>query len=122
MNVTETEDTVTVGLTDETHKMLKQLSDDGVFSEMRDGYRLGIAVAISNSIIAPEDLKVRTVLNAGSLDRDNSIRDVIIELYPEANSRPYAYAERLAEAGVAEMGRLHRAGEIRFGELFDLTE
>lgn len=122
MNVTETEDTVTVGLTDETHKMLKQLSDDGVFSEMRDGYRLGIALAISNSIIAPEDLKVRTVLNAGSLDRDNSIRDVIIELYPEANSRPYAYAERLAEAGVAEMGRLHRSGEIRFGELFDLTE
>lgn len=118
----ETEDTVTVGLTDETHKMLKQLSDDGVFSEMRDGYRLGIALAISNSIIAPEDLKVRTFLNAGSLDRDNSIRDVIIELYPEANSRPYAYAERLAEAGVAEMGRLHRAGEIRFGELLDLTE
>lgn len=120
--MTEAADTVTVGLTEDTHKMLQRLKEDGVFNEMRDGYRLGIALAISNSIIAPEDIKTRTVLNAGSLDPDNSIRDVIAELYPEAADRPYAYGERLAEAGVAEMGRLHQAGSVRFGELFDTAD
>lgn len=121
MELVEQKDTVTVGLTEDTHRMLQQLKEDGVFSEMRDGYRLGIALAISNGMVAPEGIKTGTVLNAGSLDPDNSIRDIIIELYPGAADRPYAYAERLAEAGVAEMGRLHRAGEVRFGELFDLA-
>ena len=117
----EPKDTVTVGLTEETHRMLKQLKEDGVFSEMKDGYRLGIALAVSNNMVAPESIKTGTVLNAGSLDPDNSIRDIVTELYPQAADRPYAYAERLAEAGVAEMGRLHRAGEVRFGELFNLA-
>lgn len=118
--VTEMGDTVTVGLTDETHRMLQQLKEDGVFNEMRDGYRLGIALAVSSGVVAPEDIRTRTFLNAGSLDPDNTIRDVIAELYLDAADKPYRYAERLAEAGVAEMGRLHRAGQLRFGELFDL--
>ncbi len=121
IGLAEAKDAVTVGLTDQTHRMLRQLKEDGVFGEMRDGYRLGIALAISNDIIAPEEISTGTFLNAGSLDPDNTLRDVITELYPEAAGRPYAYAERLAEAGVAEMGRLHRAGEVRFGELFDLA-
>ena len=119
--MTEAKDTVTVGLTDGTHRMLRQLKDDGIFNEMRDGYRLGIALAIADGIIAPDAIKTRTFLNAGSLDPDNTLRDVITEMYPEASGRPYAYAERLAEAGVAEIGRLHRAGEVRFGEVFDVA-
>lgn len=120
--MTETGDTVTVGLTDETHRMLQQLKEGGVFNEMRDGYRLGIALAVSSDVVAPDDIRTRTFLNAGSLDPDNTIRDIITELYPEAADKPYRYAERLAEAGVSEMGRLHRAGQLRFGELFDLVD
>jgi len=121
IQLTESKDTITVGLTEETHRMLRQLKIDGVFNEMQDGYRLGIALAISNGLVAPEDIKTKTVLNVGGLDPDNSIRDVVTELYPEAAETPYTYAERLAEAGVAEMGRLHQAGEVRFGDLFELS-
>lgn len=117
----ETGDIVTVGLTDKTHRMLQQLKEDGVFNEMRDGYRLGIALAVSSGVVAPEDISTGTFLNAGSLDPDNTIRDVITELFPDVADKPYRHAERLAEAGVAEMGRLHRAGQLRFGELFDLV-
>lgn len=67
--MTESEDTLTVGLTGETHRMLQQLKEDGVFNEMKDAYRLGIALAISNGIIAPEGIKTGTVLNVGSLKR-----------------------------------------------------
>ena len=117
--MTETEITKTVGLTEETHGMLQRLKENKVFDEMSDGYRLGIALSISKGgAAAPEDIKTRTFLNIGSLDPDGSIRDLITELYPEHAYKPYAYAERLAEAGVAEMGRLHQVGELRFGELF----
>ena len=118
--MTETEITKTVGLTEETHGMLQRLKENKVFDEMSDGYRLGIALAISRGgAAAPEDIKTRTFVNIGTLDPDGSIRDLITELYPEHAHKPYDFAERLAEAGVAEMGRLHQVGELRFGELFD---
>lgn len=103
--------------------MLQQLKKDKVFDEMSDGYRLGIALAIARGgLAAPEDIKTGTILNVGSLDPDGSIRDLVTELYPEHAHRPYAYAERLAEAGVAEMGRLHQVNQLRFGELFASAE
>ncbi len=111
------EDNVTVGLTEETHVLLQRLRDDGVFKEMRDAYRFGIALAIARSRIAPPGLRYRTVLNIGSLDKDGSIRNIVTELYPEAANTPYSVAERLAEAGVSEIGRLHESGQLRFGEL-----
>ncbi len=119
--VTEAESVTTVGLTEGTHRMLQQLKKDEVFGEMRDAYRLGIALAIARGLAAPEDIKTGTFLNVGSLDADGGIRDLISELYPEHAHNPYAYAERLAEAGVSEMGRLHQIGQLRFGELFDLV-
>jgi hypothetical protein len=113
------EDTVTVGLTEDTHRMLQRLKEDNVFNEMVDGYRLGIALAIARRQIAPEGLKMRTFVNAGSLDPDLFFKNMIIELYPDLSSRPYAAAERLAEWGVAELGRRHEAGLLRFTELFE---
>lgn len=112
------EDTITVGLTEETHAMLQRLKEDNVFNEMVDAYRLGIALAIARRQIAPEGLKIKTFVNAGSLDPDLNFRNIIIELYPEFASRPYAAAERLAEWGVAELGRRHEAGRLRFAEIF----
>ena len=85
--------------------MLQRLKKDEVFDEMSHGYRLGIALAIARGgLAAPEDTTMVTILNVGSLDPDGSIRDLITELYPQHAHRPYAFAERLAEAGVEEMG------------------
>lgn len=60
------------------------------------------------------------MFNVGSLDPDGLLRELITELYPEQAGRPYAFAERLAEYGVGEMGRLHEAGQLRFRELLSL--
>ena len=100
--------------------MLRRLERDGVFDEMRDGYRLGVAVAIARGTIAPEDVRLSsTIFNVGTLDPDGSLRDVVTELYPDAADRPYAIIQRLAESGVSELGRLHDANQLRFGQLFD---
>jgi hypothetical protein len=109
---------ITVGLTAETHEVLKQLKEDGVFSEMRDAYRFGLALAIARKKIVPQGTKMGTFLNVGSLDPDGAIRSLVLQLFPEASDRPYRYAERLAEWGVAELGRMQARGRLDFGEIF----
>jgi hypothetical protein len=64
----------TVGLTNESHEILKQLKKDGIFKEMVDGYRFGIALAIAYGNIAPEDIKTNTIFNIGTLDPDDKIQ------------------------------------------------
>jgi hypothetical protein len=115
------EDITTLGLSDETHQVLLRMKDEGIIDEMRDGYRLGVALAVARGIVAPEDTKFRTIFNVGSLDQDGLIRDVVSQLYPEASARPYSLVQRLAEAGVAEIGRMHEGGHFRFKELFDFA-
>jgi hypothetical protein len=91
----------TVRLTDDAHAKLTQLKDSGIFGEMLDGYRMAIGIALAEGIIdSPENRRGRTYLNAGSLDPDGVIRDVIVEMFPASEGSPYEIAERLAEAGI----------------------
>jgi hypothetical protein len=116
--MTSTESQVTVGLSEGTHAVLKQMSDAGLFKEMRDGFRFGMAFAAATGRIAAQDVRLsRTFLNVGSLDPDGSIRDALTELYP-GEEAPYRVAERLAEAGVAYIGDRFRQGTLRFDEIF----
>jgi len=110
------EDGVTVGLTESTHARLVRLKEDGVFAEMKDGYKFGIGLSIANGWVAPPGTKIKTFLNVGSLDPDGSLRNLISALYPEASATPYTMAERLAEAGVAHLGELHESGSLKFGD------
>ena len=111
-------DTVTVGLTQEGHSKLQSLKEAGVFSEMLDGYRFAIALAIRRGLIAPDSIKTSTIFNVGSLDRDGLIRDMVCTLFSDAGTRPYIYTERLTEAGVNELTALYQSGQLRFSDLF----
>jgi hypothetical protein len=85
---------------------------------MLDGYRFAIGLAIRRGLLAPEGLRMNTIFNIGSLDRDGLIRDTVSTLFPEAAIRPYAFAERLAEAGIKELVHLYDSGQLRFADLF----
>src|SRR5260370_32439227 len=114
-----TDDNSTVGLTEETHILLQKMKADGIFNEMQDGYRFGIAFAIVRGLLAPENVKFHTVFNVGTLDKGGTLRDLISELYPNVDEKPYSMAERLAEAGLAELGRQYENDQqLRFGEIY----
>ncbi len=113
-----TSDAVTVGLTQKSHADLQRLKDAGVFVDMLDGYRFAIGLAIRRGLEAPEAIKTSTIFNVGSLDRDSLIRDTVTTLFPEVANRPYAFAERLAEAGVRELVSLYDSGQLKFTDLF----
>ncbi|HZR00552.1 MAG TPA: hypothetical protein VFC93_17265 [Chloroflexota bacterium] len=111
-------DAVNIGLSEEGHAAIQMLKDAGVFNEMQDAYRFAIALAIARGKVSPETTKFRSNWHVNGIDKDESIRTVIMEMFPAAADRPYAYAERLADAGVLELGSLHKAGTLRFADLF----
>jgi hypothetical protein len=111
-------DTVTVGLTAANHANLQRLKDEGIFAEMLDGYKFAVGLAIKRGLISREGIKTNTIFNVGSLDRDGSLKDLVSTLFPEAEDRPYAFTERLAEAGVSELMQLYNSGQLRFADLF----
>lgn len=110
-------DEVQISYTEEARAFLDELKKVGIFKEMQDGFRFAMGLAIARGKVASGELKLRTFLGASGFDPDGSIRNMIAELYPEAADKPYAYAERLAEAGLQDMKALYDAGQLRLGEL-----
>ena len=117
-----TKDSVTIGLTQKSHSSLQLLKDEGVFSEMMDGYRFAIALSVQRRLLAPKDISTETIFNVGSLDRDGLIRDLVVSVFPEAKERPYTFVERLAEAGIEELMKLYDSRQLRFSDLFETHE
>ena len=113
-------DHVTIGLSESGHYALQRLKEDGVFAQMMDGYRFAIALAIKEDLTLPDSLtNAQTIFNVGSLDKNGDIKNLVTVLCPECKDAPYAYAERLAEAGTQEMIRLYDSGQLRFSQLFE---
>jgi hypothetical protein len=111
------EDNVTVGLTEESRAILRRLQEEEIFADMLDGFRLSLALAVSREIAPREDLKSSTTAyNFGTLDPDGGIRSALSELYPDRENLA-ALAQGLAEAGIAEIGRMRAEGRVKFGAL-----
>jgi len=110
----------TVGLSENSHAMLKTLADEH-FSEMTHGYRFAIALALAMGSSGHDfdGEKRRTFINVGTLDRDHALKQLILLLYDCEESEAYGVAERLAEWGVREMARRDEAGELDFASLIE---
>jgi hypothetical protein len=93
-----------IGLSEASHSKLKQLSEDGHFNEMADAYRFAIALALAEGIVPPE-ITSKTVYSVGTIDPDQSIKNVIQSLMgDQVQGMPvYRMAERLADWGIQEL-------------------
>jgi len=112
-------DVATVGASDATAATLNELSDLGHIDELSDGYRLGIAVALSfGRTPRPSARKGRkTMLSVSGLDPDGAIKAAIREVYSDAASWPYRAAEDLAEQGVEILKSCMEGEDLSFAEV-----
>ena len=56
----EQKDNANIGLSEDMHIKLREMTDNGVFSEMKDGYRLAASLAMAHNLeIIREPLKNR---------------------------------------------------------------
>src|SRR5688572_7707289 len=100
-----------LGLTDEARAAADEIAKAGGFKERQDVYRLAIAVALLKKLApAAEGLSRRTYIHVGGVDREGAIRTAILQLRDDHASRPYALAERLAEAGIEDLHQHFNAG------------
>lgn len=102
MSTPNERDKVTVGLTPSGWTNLEALMETGWFADQVDAYRSAIAVALARALPLQEMglSGVTTKFNRGTLDKDGSVRTLISALLPAARTRPYEYAELLADAGI----------------------
>lgn len=121
MNSFVNEDISKLGLSERVDAKLKRLYEEGHFADMRDAYRVGIALAMAYGIRPPEIMQPKVNrYNISQIDDDRSIETAINLLMDTGGVPPYRWAERLAEWGVEELSRESEKGQIDFSRL--LTE
>jgi len=103
----------TIGLGEKSHNWLQRFKEEGLFAEMRDAYRFAIAYYLSKQVIPPEIVgKKNTIFNIGTIDPDKELYLAISCLMPEFEGSIYQMAERLADAGIAEMAIDFETGKL----------
>lgn len=110
MNVNEP---TMIGLSDQAHALLTQMKEDEHISEMADGYRLGIALALAQGVIPPEVPAPRkTVYSVATIDPDKEIASAIRFLVDLDGGSIYRMAERLADWGVKALAERFAGGPV----------
>lgn len=108
----------TIGLSERAHALLTQMKEDGYFAEMADGYRIGIAIALSRGIRDHEvGTPRKTVFSTATIDPDQEIATTIRSLFDVDGEAIYKVAERLADWGVLEIARQFEGGVVDIATL-----
>ncbi len=95
-------DTANVGLSENMHFKLSQMKEEGIFNEMKDGYRLAIATAIFHDIDVSkvELVQRKNMYDVGGIDENGIIKSTIRLKYPLHEGQEYKLMEKLADAGM----------------------
>ena len=118
MNSFVNEDISKVGLSERIDTKLKRLQEEKYFTDMRDAYRVGIALALAYGINPPEIIPPKVNrYNISQIDEDKSIETAICLLMDTEGVPPYRWAERLAEWGVEKLSQESEKGQIDFLKL-----
>jgi hypothetical protein len=119
VNTTASERTQ-VRLSNRCHTILSQMKEDGYLSEMTDGYRLGIALALSMGV-TPDELSAenRNFIAVSTLDPTGEISAAIRILVNLEGQGVYGYAERLADWGIKEMQARFKGGFLDAASLMN---
>ena len=112
-----------IGLSEEAHRQLQQLKEDGHFREMLDAYRFGIGLALAEGII-PHEISSKTVFSVASVDPNQRMKSAIQTIMGDnvKDVPVYRMAERLADWGVRELFKHAQNGEIDVVAIFDSLE
>ncbi|MBW5811526.1 hypothetical protein [Yersinia kristensenii] len=107
-----------VRLSNKGHAILTQMKEDGYLAEMTDGYRLGIALALSMGT-TPEELSVesRNFIAVSTLDPTGELAASIRTLVNLEGQGVYGYAERLADWGIKELQERFKGGFLDVASL-----
>jgi hypothetical protein len=110
-----------VRLSNKGHSILTQMKENGYIAEMTDGYRLGIALALSMGA-TPDELPAenRNFIAVSTLDPTGELSAAIRMLVNLEGQGVYGYAERLADWGIKEMQDRFKGGFLDVASLMSV--
>ena len=90
-------DITNVGISERQHVHLKKMADFGIFTDMQQGYRLAIAIALKKKLdVSDRTLEARkNTYDAAGVDDGSIIRNTIRLIYPEHKEQEYRLMEKL---------------------------
>jgi len=97
------EDIRNIGLSERMQMNLKELVEaDGLFVEMRDGYRLAASLAIYKNLNFESRIleNRKNMYDVGGVDEDAIFKNIIKEKYPHLEGQEYRSLEKLADIGI----------------------
>lgn len=107
-----------IGLSEKTHALLVQMKEDQFLTEMADGYRMGIALALAKKVTPPElPVPRKTVFSVATIDPDKDLANAIRALSNLEGGAVYKMAERMAEWGINEIHTMFDGGPIDISTL-----
>lgn len=117
-DITITPERTQVRISNKGHAILTQMKEDGYLAEMTDGYRLGIALALSMGA-TPDELsaETRNFIAVSTLDPTGELGTAIRTLVNLEEQTVYSYAERLADWGIKEMQERFKGGFLDVASL-----
>jgi len=98
----EVKDTANIGLSSEMHMKLSEMKDAKLFSEMKDGYRLAVSLAMKKMLNVNDRIisDRKNMYDVGGVDENSIFKNAINTIYPDEVGKEYKYLEKLADAGV----------------------
>jgi hypothetical protein len=99
-------------------EQMNQLKAKGIFQELGDVWRLGVALGISHGQTSTDEKEMDTFQNINSLDPEGILAAIIVGLYP--NSEPKERLSLLvayAEWGINEIYHKDEIGTLDFAKL-----
>lgn len=114
-------DLVQIGASNDSREILERLKSSGHLTDLMDGYRLAIAIAIGfGRDPRLGTTKERTTMFAvGNLDPDGALREAIKEIYPAARATPARAAEDLAEQGLEITKQSFQGEDFTFTDILE---
>ena len=114
-------DAANIGLSEKMHTRLREMTDNDIFSEMKDGYRLAASLAMRQGLqVDDRQLENRqNMYDVGGVDEDFIFRNAISVIYPDQSGKEYKYLEKLADSGMEILySHYNENGDLELASMF----
>ena len=109
-----------IGISPAGQTQIEEMRKNGLIARDLDGYRLAVATAIAFNRVpfakkAPPSRTTKYAIN--SVDPEQALRTIVVEVYPECRGVPYKAIEDLADQGLEILAKHAEGDELWLGEL-----
>ena len=107
------QDQTMIRLSEDGHRCLGVLKEDGVFEQMADGFRFALALALEKGLRSADERSNRqTVFSVATIDPNRELYELVQILCGVSGDATYSTMECLADWGLMEIKRQRELGEF----------